>query len=276
MPDSVGAIHKPRTGKRFRTHGKSLRLHVTSAVLFALTGGGALVANSYGYPVTCALIFVFGVTIIAGLEGAIAGSAAAITASLIYSFFIREPAFSFSLTSADDLVPVLAFILSALASGVFAGRLRDRINGADSATRRTEALLGISTVLHSAITLVGITEALARFTGRPSELYVADANGHLQSVDRSKHKYLADALVTRAENSCADGSIRAYRFSTPSGAPCIAVLDLAEGDHLSSEQDVDAVVALLSVTVERCLLLARTAEEWVPSREVPDGIAHRG
>jgi hypothetical protein len=166
--------------------------------------------------------------------------------------------------------------MSALASGIFAGRLRDRIDGAESATRRTEALLGISTALHSAITLQGITEALGRFTRRPGELYVADANGALQSVDRSKHRYLADALVTRPENSCADGSIRAYRFSTPSGAPCIAVLDLAEGDHLSSEQDVDAVVALLSVTVERCLLLGRTAEEWVPSRKVPEGTAQRG
>lgn len=45
-------------------------MHGTSAVIFALAGGGAFLANSYERPITCALVFVFGVVIIAGLEGA--------------------------------------------------------------------------------------------------------------------------------------------------------------------------------------------------------------
>lgn len=221
-------------------------------------------ANSYERPITCALVFVFGVVIIAGLEGAVIGSGIAVTASIIYSFFIREPAFSLSLTSADDLVPIIAFNVSALASGIFTGRLRDRIEAAERATRRSDALLGISTALHSAIALGDITEALERFTGHPAELYIADANGHLSPLDRSMHKPLADGLVARSENNWLDGSVRAYRFMTPSGAPCIAVLDVTNGDHFNTEQDVNAVVALLSVTVERCILLSRIQKPLIP------------
>lgn len=249
------------------------RLHVTSALVFALAVGGAFLAASYDRPITCALVFVFGVVIIGGLEGARIGSLVAITASIIYSFFIRDPAFSFSLTSADDLVPIFAFNLSAVASGIFTGWLKDRIAAAESATRRLEALLGISTALHSALKLDDITEALERFTKRPAELYIANGSGQLASLARSKHKPLADGLVARSENNWLDGSVRAYRFVTPSGAPCIAVLDVTNGDHLTTEKDVDAVVALLSVTVERCLLLGRAQDARVPQLRLvqPDG-----
>jgi two-component system sensor histidine kinase KdpD len=180
---------------------------------------------------------------------------AALIASAIYSFFIRDPAFSFALSSADDLVPIIAFNISALASSIFAGRLKDRINAAEVAGRRMDALLKISGALHSVVTLEQLNTALAKLTGRPAELYISGFSGTARV-----HKALADKLLAQENNSTNLGSIRGYRFVTPSGAACVAVLDVAEGDSPSTDEDVDAVVALLSVTVERCLLLERLRE----------------
>ena len=240
------------------------RLHLASIVVFALAGGAAFVADSFDRPITCALIFVFGVMTIAGLQGTVTGVLVALAASGIYSFFIRDPAFSFALTSADDLVPIIAFNISALASGIFAGRLKDRINAAQTAHRRMDSLLKISTALHSVVHLEELAAALEKLTGRPAELYISGFGG----IDRAEHKAFAQRLLAQDENSSIRGSIRGYRFVTPSGAACVAVLDVTEGDHLAADVDVNAVVALLSVTVERCLLLERLREPRTPELRI--------
>jgi two-component system sensor histidine kinase KdpD len=240
------------------------RLHLASIVIFTLAGGAAFVADDLDRPITCALIFVFGVMAIAGLQGTVTGVLVALAASGIYSFFIRDPAFSFALSSADDLVPMIAFNISALASGIFAGRLKDRINAAETAGRRMDALLKISTALHSVVNLEELVAALETFTGRPAELYISGFGG----LDRVKHKALAQRLLAQDESSSIRGSIRGYRFLTPSGATCVAVLDVSEGDHLAADVDVNAVVALLSVTVERCLLLERLREPRTPELRI--------
>lgn len=232
------------------------RLHLTSMVVFAVAGGAAFVADGFDRPITCALTFVFGVMAVAGLQGTVTGVMAAIVASGVYSFFIRDPAFSFALSSADDIVPIIAFNVSALASSVFAGRLKDRIKAAETAGRRMDALLKISAALHSVVRLEELTATLEKLTGRPAELYISGFGG----IDRVEHRALAQRMLAQEENSTIWGSIRGYRFATPSGAACVAVLDLTEGDHLAADVDVDAVVGLLSVTVERCLLLERLRE----------------
>ena len=257
MPDIWdGAARKPKTAGSLAAAVTAARLHLASIIIFALAGGAAFVADGFDRPITCALIFVFGVMAIAGLQGTVTGILVAIAASGIYSFFIRDPAFSFALNSADDLVPIIAFNISALASGIFAGRLKDRINAAETAGRRMNALLKISTALHSVVNLEELTAALEKLTGRPAELYISGFGG----IDGVEHKALAQRLLAQEENSSIRGSIRGYRFVTPSGAACVAVLDVTEGDHLAADVDVDAVVALLSVTVERCLLLERLRE----------------
>lgn len=241
----------------FRAIGAAARSHLASLITFAVAVGGASAAATLDQPVTCALILFFGVVAIAGLQGTVKGLLVALAASAIYSFFLREPALSFALTSADDLVPIIAFNLSAFASSIFAGRLQDRVSAAQTANRRTDALLKISTSLHSAVTLEDLVAALESFTGRPAELYIDGFSG----ITRLEHRGLAERLLTQNESSSARGSVRGYKFVTPSGAACVAVIDVAQGDHFDADEDVDAVVALLSVTVERCLLLKRLRQQ---------------
>ena len=121
--------------------------------MLVLSTALAALAYQWNRPVTAAMVYLFGVVAIAALQGVRGGVIAALAASFIYNVFLSDPIYRFTLNSAEDLAPLLAFNVSAVASGLIAGRLKDRAQAAESASRRIQALFDASKVLQSAARL---------------------------------------------------------------------------------------------------------------------------
>ncbi len=150
-------------------------------------GGACLViafaAHTHGRPITAALLAVLGVTVVGALLGVRAGLLAGIFASLTYNLLLTDPVLKFSLASLDDLVPIIALNLSAIASGSIAGRLHDRALAAEHARQMVSELLAFSQSLQGAVTLEQIQQVAHVYLGdelHPTHLFV-EHNGRLRS-----------------------------------------------------------------------------------------------
>ena len=133
----------------------------TRSQLFGIAVGFAALgltwaAHVNGRPIAAAILAVFGVMGVGALLGARAGLFAGIAASLTFNLAFTDPTWTFTYSTADDLVPMIALTLSAVGSGVVAGRLRDRAVAAETATRRVAVLLRFSEDLQSAVTLADV------------------------------------------------------------------------------------------------------------------------
>jgi two-component system sensor histidine kinase KdpD len=69
--------------------------HLSAAALavFVLAALAATVAQQASRPVTAAIVFLLGVTLVGALAGLRGGLLAAILASAIYNFFLSDPGF---------------------------------------------------------------------------------------------------------------------------------------------------------------------------------------
>lgn len=99
----------------------ALPRHLLAALVFVCATTFAFLAHSWDRRVTTAIVYLFGVVAVAGIAGLRGGILAALTASLTYNFFLSNPVFRLGLSTAEDLVPLLAFNVSAIASGLLAG-----------------------------------------------------------------------------------------------------------------------------------------------------------
>lgn len=260
--------------KAFLTRGMAARsysLHAVSLAVFLACAGTATFAQQTGRPLTAAMIFLFGVTLVGALEGLRGGLVAALTASLTYNFFLSDPVFRFSLTSAEEYVPLIAFNLSAAASGLLAGRLKDRALAAEYSSRRMRALLDVSQRLQAAVRVDEIPEAIASFaldeSASPPEIYLPSGDGlqplKLQSVGSD----LAHRVWFGGCSSLIDGNERAFMLSTLAGPSGVLVMSWRPGEQkLSQEHEIEAFLNLLSIALERCLLLERLAEAELVKR----------
>lgn len=237
---------------------RSISLHALTAVIFVLATALAAMAYQWDRPVTAAMVYLFGVVAVAGLEGVRGGIVAALTASAIYNVLLSDPIFRFSLTSAEDLVPLLAFNLSAVASGLLAGRLKDRARAAESVSRRIEALFEISKVLQSAVRLQDVSSAARSFAKGMVEIYLVD-NGAPRAVEGANCLPLVESLLASGRNLLRKGDFMAFTLAAPAGLLGVAVIeDIWENADVHA--DVEAFINLLSITVERCLLLESASE----------------
>jgi two-component system sensor histidine kinase KdpD len=216
-------------------------------------------------PVTAAIVFLLGVTLVGALTGLRGGLLAAVLASAIYNFFLSDPVFRFSLSSAEEYVPLIAFNVSAATSGLLAGLLKDRASAAERATQRIKDLFDVSQRLQAAVQVRDIPEAIASFSAertsfRP-EVYVG-SGGPLEAVEGSgDHLALARQIVGTGEKSFRSDNRIALRLSLPAGADAVAVLGWPEPTQGELDKhDLDAFVNLLSIALERCLLLERLSE----------------
>ncbi|PSJ36168.1 sensor histidine kinase [Allosphingosinicella deserti] len=234
--------------------------------IFVLATGLAIFSQQFGRPVTAAIVYLFGVTVAGALHGMRGGLFVAVAASVIYNFFISDPVFRFSLTSAEELVPLLAFNVSAAASALVAGRLHERAVAAESANRRVTALLEVSRRLQSAAHVNQIPQAIAGFLARRGYIhpavYLADSNGSLSAdppvIDRVQ---LAKHLLVSGDPSIERDQERAVlitKGSEPLGVLVVTRSGQAESDD--QEQDLDGLLTLLAITLERCLLLEQVSE----------------
>lgn len=244
---------------------RRLLLHALAILIFAAATFAALLSQHFQRPITAAILYLLGVTLIGALEGLKGGLIAAICASLIYNFFLSDPVFRFSLTSAEEYVPLIAFNLSAAASALLVGRLKDRAMAAELANRRMHALLEVSQRLQAAVHVQQIPEAISQFQGSDPaeipEIYVVEHGKLVPIQPSSKHWKFAKQLLEEGRESMGSGLDRAFLLGTPAGP--IGVLVHAQGGDARRglhEHDLAAFVNLLSITLERCLLLERLSE----------------
>src|SRR6478752_392362 len=101
--------------------------------IFAVATAGTWFAQEWDRPRTAVLVYVLGVMIIGGRSGLARGIVAGVLASFVYNFFLSEPRFHLWVISFDDLIPLVAFNVSAVLSGAMAGRLKDSVSLARTA-----------------------------------------------------------------------------------------------------------------------------------------------
>lgn len=234
-------------------------------VIFVLGTLATYIAQNADRPISAALIYVSAVTIIGAVNGLRGGLLAGIGASFFYNFFFSEPLLDFGVTTADEYVPLVAFNLSALLSGVLAGRINDRARAAEIAQQKINLLLAISNQLQTAVHLEDIDRAIAQ-TGildavGEFELYAISNDNWLTVPD--KERWLAEAkqIIRQGEVRHFDDDKIGYLLSS-SQRP-IGVLVCSRNAQKSGELDTvdfDAVLNLLSMATDRFVLLHQKAE----------------
>jgi two-component system sensor histidine kinase KdpD len=234
--------------------------------VFLAASLAAALAHQGQRPVTAAIVYLFGVVLVAALEGVRGGLLAALLASVTYNLLLTDPFLRPSLSSAEDLVPVIAFNLSAAVSGLVAGRLRDRARAAEVASRRMRGLFEASRDLQSAMRVEDVLPAAAAFAGSEAELYTL-AGTDLAPVAGSRFRDLAERLVREGRETIGEGAATAFALTTPAGPLGALVVGRASEEAPERHaEDLETFVSVVSITVERCLLLERMSEAELVER----------
>jgi two-component system sensor histidine kinase KdpD len=223
-------------------------LSLAHALLVVLCLAAGYLAHFNSRPVSTALALVFGVVLVAARHGLRAGILAGIAVSISYNLVFSDPFLRFGLRSIDDLVPLMAFNLSAVASAYLAGRLRDEARRSRHAHERVDALLSFSQDLQKAVDATDM-------------LHVARRSGGIDAIEL----HLDDARVV-APDGQADLSLVAnhFRQNGPGTIPASkkrlymaqrfsrGLLLVLAREQVSS--DLPARLAILAIAAERWLL----------------------
>jgi two-component system sensor histidine kinase KdpD len=137
-----------------------LRSFGWTVAIMAATALAAFIVRPARGEVSGALIFVVGITLAGATMGLGAALVAAMASFLLYNFYFAEPVLTFRFDTISDFAPLIIFNLSAVISGVLAGRLRDEAEAAAAANGSLTALLQISRSLQSAVRFADIEQAL--------------------------------------------------------------------------------------------------------------------
>jgi two-component system sensor histidine kinase KdpD len=254
--------HEPMTNARSSSRAQSA--HSTRNVILG-TGAAVLVlalaftAHRLDRPITAAILALFGVTIAGAVLGVRGGVVAGIAASFGYNFLLTEPILTFTLPSSDDLVPILALNFSAIASGVIAGRLRDRAVAAERSTLLVAQLLAFSEALQQAVTLDQIEMVAEQHLGsiRSLQLFV-DTGGSLTSASLSSGR---SSLAEEVWNSRLPElrSADEVGFILASAERRIGVV-VVEAHDPGAPAEIRSFLPLLALAVQRSLLAAELSE----------------
>lgn len=246
-------------GTRVHLLAQRTSLHWMETRVFRCTAAGlalavcitlAVWANMDGRRATTALLLVFGVTLTGGLLGVRMGLIAGFATSFIYNFFLSDPLFRLSLSSVDDLVPIIALNLSAVASGVVAGKLRDRADAAEQSNIRIHQLLQLSQDLQGAVSLDEMLAAARISLGRriavldEDQIYLTACT----TVD----------CISGTESQSASTRSKDDFVSMPIGTePDKMGRVLVWTEPTDSHDDVRGFLAILSIAAERLALSDR-------------------
>lgn len=246
------------------------RVHVLAVATFLCAAAAAAAAEFAGRPRTAAIVFLFGVTMVGALEGVRGGLLAALVAGLIFNFFLSDPFLSFGAPSADEYVPLIAFSASAVASGFLVGRLKDRAMAAELAGRRLRSLLDVSQTLQAAVGVADIPEAATFFAAtdagdRPAELYVL-SGGDLRPAQQPCQDAELAARAAEAGDRLHENGRLALPLSAAGAVTGVLVLPWEAVAWPSPPEGVEAFENIVSITLERCLLLERVADADVLKR----------
>lgn len=256
--DERPSLEGPPEGRRRAT---SRRSYVTGLgaglVALALT----YVAHAHGRPITSALVAVFGVMAVGALLGARAGLIAGLFASVTFNLVFTDPTWTFTYSTADDLVPMIALTLSAVGSGVVAGRLRDRAIVAEQARGRVAELLRFSEDLQRAVTIAEVESTTKAYLGNGNASGVrlflefdgtlVGATGSLTGRDAAEDCWMSRFPTLKC------GSHTAHLVK--SGERRLGVLVLEGTDGRDPEQ-VRVFLPLVALAIQRCRLAEQLAE----------------
>ncbi len=223
--------------------------HVAIIVAASTLGLGYL-AQLYGRPVTAALLAVLSVTAIGALLGLRAGVLAGVAASVAYNLLFTDPYLRFSVVSADDLVPIIALNLSAIASGLIAGRLHDRAVEAESSNRRIAELLKFSQDLQRTLSLEQIQNVIGEFLEVDTRSVRVSAAWHPStSLEQSR------ALRDRSR-----GEDRRTRLLLESADGPVGELTIDHEPGAFQDDAVRPLLPIVAMATERCILASEAAE----------------
>jgi two-component system sensor histidine kinase KdpD len=256
----------PRIFERLSPDG--LRNYMSFLVGLAVFVAGTLatyVAQSADRPISAALIYVSAVTIIGAVNGLRGGLLAGIGASFFYNFFFSEPLLDFGVTTSDEYIPLLAFNLSALLSGALAGRINDRARAAEIAQQKINLLLDISNQLQTAVHLDDIDRAIVD-TGifdSPSAFEIYAISDEQWLAVQGKERWLAEAKQTIRQEALQPFQHQKSAYLLSSSQRRVGLLICTRNAQKSkrlSKIDFDAVLNLLSMAIDRFVLLHQKAE----------------
>ena len=208
--------------------------------------------------------------LVAGRLGLKAGLLAGLVFSVLYNLLIAGPDVRFRFRSLDDFAPLLAFMISAVATAYIAGRLRDEALVSRAAGDRLRALLAFSQSLQRIVDLDAMFSAASKATtqleilevhlrdgrilSRNEEVRASALNFQLGSLD-VKSVDLGDgrvALVERFGEGAIIG-VAAAEHATESAA-YLAILAIAAQRWAVTERLVDADVLRRSEDFKTTLL----------------------
>ncbi len=239
------------------------------AVLGVLIGlatfGLAYAAQLNDQSITAALVAISGVILIGALLGLRAGVAAGLIASLLYNLLFTGPFLRLSVSSADDLVPVLALNLSAIASGLIAGRLHDRAVAAETLNWRVGQLLHFSEDLQRAVTLAHLEEIVSTYfekNGGRTRLFV-EREDRLIAADESVSKQVESRAHDAWSSLLPEMRFGEGRALTLKNADRRIGVIMVEG---AAPGDFRIFLPLLSLAIERCMLAEKLVDADVIKR----------
>ncbi len=246
-------------------------------VLFAGATAAAFFSQSLGKSITAPLVYLLGVTVIGATQGLLLGVVSAILAALIYNFAITDPIFVFRFSDLDDLVPVVAFNLSALISGTMAGRLKDSVARAQKGKEELEDLLHASQLLQSAIAPADLARVVPRFGPLQDRYDVAvliNIEGVLRLLDVAEQATPAEVVVSALASQLATNRLEpvvgGWAVYSLNGVAGLSGVILVRSKDSSARQPaasvVEAFVNVVAITLERCVLFERLASSKAVER----------
>ena len=227
-------------------------LHI--AVLVVGIAGG-FVANAYGWPVTAALSFVFAVVLVATRYGLKSGLVAGVLASIAYNLLLSDPFLRFGLTSIDDVVPLLAFNVSAVACAYVAGRLKDQARASEDAQLRVESLLTFSQELQTTSSLHDMVVAAHQSAPGPEALELHLDDGRIISPEQEPALHLLAAQLRNM--NCTSLPFDKGRMVLCERFSDGLVVAVVEQDHAT---DAAAHLAIIALAAERWALTHRLVQ----------------
>lgn len=259
---------------------KAVRAIIDLAI-FVAAAFATFFAQSVDRPITAVLIFMTGVISIAVHSGLRNALAAAIVASLVYNYYLTGPDMAFQITSSDELVPIVAFNISAVMAGIMVGRLKDAARRADIANTENAFLLGVSDRLQRAITVSQIETELKTVLPvrnvKGVEIYLCVDGRYERPVTG---EILDPAVIADTCDSGTGGDAAphlCFVLEGPRGELGVARFisaDGSSGETGATVSNLRSMVAILALAVDRCLLLEQVAEAQASQRgeELKDAI----
>lgn len=223
------------------------------------------------------LVFVLGVVAIGGAGGLAAALMGAVLATFAFNYFVSAPRFTILFVNMADFAPPVAFMLTAVISGVLSGRLRDETLAARSALTRIERLFLASRALQSAVkpedTLVALQQALPRvqmwlFRHDPSAPAGLVRIGDTPAEERV-WALAQEVSLGGAERIEADGLVARRMDGSAGVVGAVVGRQRRPGDDIPIDvtpEDFAAMVRLVAITMDRIALAARLAEAEAEAR----------